>query len=120
MNYYRFIIGSGFYQCYQFVVRTERSTTDYGGLTDILIDYLVEKGKQRGCRYSNILDLDNYEWDEEGINLIEKETGNIIYHDEFVEGGNCGDVLMHYGEFRIEEISETDLNEYDEIVEGVW
>lgn len=116
MNYYRFIIGSGFYQCYQFVVRTERPTTDYGALTDILIDYLVAKGNR------NILDMENeYEWDQNFETIHEKNDPDwIIYPDEFVEGGNYGNVLRHYGEFRIEEISETDLNEYDEIVEEVW
>ena len=112
MSYYRFIIGSGFYQCYQYVVETEYPTTDYGALTDMLIDYLVAKGSR------NILDMENeYEWDQDFETIHEKNDPDwIIYPDEFVEGGNYGNVLRHYGEFRIEEISESEINDNDELI----
>ncbi len=111
MANYRFIIGSGFFQCYQYVIKTEYPTTDYGALTDTLIDYLVAKGS------SSILDMDNYEWSEDGETIFSKEGEIAYYSDEFVQGGNCGNVLIHNGEFRIEEISESDINQYDTIVE---
>lgn len=110
MSYYRFIIGSGFYQCYQYVVKTEYPTTDYEALTDMLIDYLVAKGSR------NILDMENeYEFGEDGM-IYRKSDGWETYPDEYVEGGNCGNVLMHYGTFYVEEISENEINEYDELI----
>ena len=88
-----------------YVVKVDRPTTDYGALTDILIDYLVEHDKR------NILDMDNeYEWG--GDNIVERNDHNWVhYPDEFVVGGNCGNVLMHYGSFDIREITESEIGE---------
>lgn len=104
MSYYEIITGSGFYWCNRHIIKTDYPTTDYGALIDVLIDYLVEK------KDNNILDMNEYKWDSEGNNIIDKD-GRIIYPDEFIQGGNCGDVLMHYGEFRINEISENEIND---------
>ena len=119
--YYEVIFGSGFYDCYRYVVKTDYPTTDYGALTDAVIDYLKEK------KHRNIIDWSyedttedvgvtsesatHYSWDTDG-NLITLEPNgdtDIIYPDTFVVGGNCGDVLLHYGDFRINEISETEI-----------
>ena len=106
MAYYEFIIESGLCECYRYVVKVDYPTTDYGALTDILIDNLVAKGSH------NIVDINEYEWD--GDNLREKENPEwIIYPDEFVQGGNCGDVLLHHGEFRINEISENEIGDIE-------
>ena len=115
MAYYRISIGSGGYWMDSYVIETERPTTDYGGLTDILIDYLVSIGD------SHILDGNEYEWDDEyeTIHPI-GDPDWVIYPDEFVQGGNAGDVLHHYGEFRIEEIQEDDITEDDIIIPEVW
>ena len=101
--YYQISYGTGFYWLQSYVVKVDRPTTDYGALTDILINYLVENDKR------NILDMQNeYEWD--GENIVErKDRSWVHYPDEFVVGGNCGDVLMHYGEFNIYEIDESDI-----------
>ena len=114
-GYYRIIIGTGFYWCDSYVIETERPTTDYGALTDMLIDYMVEKKDYR------IMDMENeYEWGEEedGYEVIRERRNPEWKHysDEFVQGGNCGNVLMHYGEFRIEDISENEINENDVII----
>ena len=115
MAYYRIIIGTGTAYMDSFVIETDQPTTDYGALTDILIDYLVERGDFR------ILDGNEYEWDDEyeTIHPI-GDPDLVIYPDEFVQGGNAGDVLHHYGEFRIEEIAEDDITEDDIIIPGVW
>lgn len=100
--YYQISYGTGFYWLKSYVVKVDHPTTDYGALVDILIDWLVGHDKR------NILDMENeYRWD--GDNIIDKDNFRIIYPDEFVEGGNCGDVLMHYGEFNIYEIDESDI-----------
>lgn len=108
MAYYEMVFGSGLPWCYRYVMKTETPTTNYGALADALIDYLVEKG------YSCILNRDEYSWDEDG-NLRDK-NGEIIYPDMYIDGGNCGDVLMHYGVFRINEISESEIRN-DEVIE---
>lgn len=95
--YYEIIFGSGFYWCDKYFIHTTEPTTDYGALVDVLIDYLVEQG------HRNILARDSYEWAEDGENLI--VDGEILSYDTFVQGGNCSDVLMHYGEFRINPVS---------------
>lgn len=113
MAYYEILFGSGFYWMERYVIKTEYPTTDYGALTDVLIDYLVEK------KHRNIFDWigEGYEWDENGYDLVkENDPTDIIYSDTFVVGGNCGDVLMHHGDFRINEIPETEIKDA-EIVE---
>ena len=109
--YYRFIIGSGLAWCNCYVIKVDEPTTDYGALTDMLIDYMVSKED------NHILDMDEeYDWD--GENIVErKDRSWIHYPDEFVQGGNCGDVMMHYGEFRIEEIQESEITDNDKMVE---
>lgn len=108
MTYYEIVFGSGLAWCNRYVMKTETPTTDYGALVDTLIDHLVEKG------HNCILNRDEYSWDEGGN--LRDEDGEIIYSDMYVVGGNCGDVLMHYGEFRINEISESEIRN-DEVIE---
>ena len=108
MAYYEILFGSGFYWMERYVIKTDYPTTDYGALVDCLIDYLKEKG------HRNIIARENIEVDD-------CEDGNLYYiidkdDDQYVEGGNCGDVLLHYGDFRINEISETEIRDA-EIVE---
>ena len=113
MTYYEILFGSGFYWMERYVIKTDYPTTDYGALTDCLIDYLVEK------KHRNIFDWigEGYEWDEEGFNLVKKDDPtDIINSGTFVVGGNCGNVLMHHGDFRINEIPETEIKDA-EIVE---
>jgi len=97
--YYEIVFGSGFYDCYRYITKTDYPTTDYGALVDALIDYLKEKG------HRNL--LDDYEMDDNGY--VTDPEGNQWYADEYVIGGNCGDVLLHYGDFRINEISESEI-----------
>ena len=113
--YYRISIGTGTAYVDSFVIETDQLTTDYGALTDILIDYLVEQGDSR------ILNGGEYEWDAdyETIHPID-DPDWVIYPDEFVQGGNAGDVLRHYGEFRIDEITEDEIDETDIIVPDIW
>jgi len=113
--YYRISIGTGTAYVDSFVIETDHQTTDYGALTDILIDYLVERGDSR------ILYEPEYEWDDEyeTIHPI-GDPDWVIYPDEFVQGGNAGNILHHYGEFRIEEITEDDITEDDIIITEEW
>ena len=116
MAYYRFYLGTGTaWVDDSYVVETDEPTTDYGALTDILIDYLVSIGDSR------ILDGNEYEWDDEyeTIHPI-GDPDWVIYPDEFVQGGNAGDVLHHYGEFRIEEITEDQLTDDDIVISDMW
>lgn len=103
--YYKISYGTGSYWLQSYVVKVDSPTTDYGSLTDILIDWLVENDRR------NILDMDNeYEWD--GDNIVERKYHNYVYYpDEFVVGGNCGDVLIHYGSFDIREITESEVGD---------
>lgn len=109
--YYRISIGTGTAYVDSFVIETDHQTTDAGALTDILIDYLVERGDSR------ILYGPEYEWDDEyeTIHPI-GDPDWVIYPDEFVQGGNAGNILHYYGEFRIEEITEDDITEDDIII----
>lgn len=101
--YYEILFGSGTYQMYRYVVETEEPTTDYGALVDILIDYLRENVP------GLLLDMDKYEWVDDGTRLEEIANPEWGFNDdEFISGGNYGDVLVHYGDFRINEIK---LNE---------
>lgn len=113
--YYRFIIGTGTAWVDTYVLEVEEPTTDYGALTDMFIDWMVERGDPR------IMDMENeYEWGEEedGYETVHEKANPEWKHysDEFVQGGNCGNVLFHYGEFRIEDISENEINENDVII----
>lgn len=114
--FYRITVGSNSYWANSYVIETDHPTTDYGALVDILIDYMVE------TEDSHILDMVNeYEWDAdyETIHPI-GEPDWTIYPDEFVQGGNAGDVLIHHGDFRIDEISADEITEDDIIVPEVW
>lgn len=123
MAYYEIIFGSGFYDCYRYVVKTDYPTTDYGALTDVLIDYLKEKGhrnilKREDIEVDDAEDCgDDLEGNDFGYHyyVIDKDD-NKYYDDQYVEGGNCGDVLLHYGDFRINEITENEIKNA-EIVE---
>lgn len=105
--YYKISYGTGFAWLQSYIIKVDHPTTDYGALVDILIDYLVAHDKR------NILDMDNeYEWD--GDNIVERKDHSWVhYPDEFVVGGNCGDVLMHYGSFDIREIPENEVRDYE-------
>ena len=106
-KYYKISYGNGSAWLQSYVVKVDNPTTDYGALTDILIDWLVENDKR------NILDMEN-EYELDGDNIRErKEHGWIHYPDEFIIGGNCGNVLIHYGSFDIREIAE---NEIDKLI----
>lgn len=113
--YYRFIIGTGTAWVDTYVLEVEEPTTDYGALVDMFIDWMVEKRDPR------IMDMENeYEWgdEEDGYETIYEKANPEwkYYSDQFIQGGNCGDVLFHYGEFRIEDISENEINENDVII----
>ncbi len=108
--YYKISFGSGFAWARVFVMKTEEPTTDYGALTDALIDYLVEQ------KDASILERHEWKWLEEGNDEIEASYGIIYYSDEYVMGGNCGDVLIHYGMFDITEISESEALESDAMI----
>ena len=105
--YYEFIIGSGFYECYTFAVKVDYPTTDYGALTDILIDNLEAQN------HRNIVSWAVYELDELGECLVDKDDGETIYCDEWVQGGNHSRVLMHYGTFHIQPIDEANINDME-------
>lgn len=106
MTYYRILFGSGTAWLNNYVIKTEYPTTDYGALTDRLIDYLVEQGS------SSIVDMDEWEWNENGTELhMKSDSSWVMYSDEFVVGGNCGDVLRHYGTFAIKETENVDEND---------
>ena len=109
--YYEISYATGFAWMQSYVVKVDYATTDFGALTDILIDWLVENDKR------NILDMENeYEWD--GDNIRERKDHDHIYHsDEFIVGGNCGNVLIHYGGFYIREIKEDEIGDA-EVIEG--
>lgn len=109
--YYEVIFGSGFYECYRYVLKVDEDTTDYRALVDVLIDYLVEK------EHPSILDKNEYFYnanEDAYVHILDHRE--IIYSDEYVEGGNCGDVLLHHGDFRINKISAMDIGD-DEVVE---
>lgn len=111
MAYYEIIFGSGFYECYRYVMQTEEPTTDYGALIDVLIDYLVEQN------HGNVVDWDEYEWREDEDIIYEIANPNCEYNnDMFVVGGNAGNILFHYGTFYINEITEDEIRDA-EIVE---
>ena len=108
--YYRVSFGIGLAWCDSYTIKVDEPTTDMGAIVDILIDHLVEE------KHSGILDLSDYEWDEEGnLHPIENPTETIC-PDTFVSGGNCGDVLMHYGDFRIEDVTEQLRETYGEVI----
>ena len=112
--FYRISIGSGGAWVDSYVIETDAPTTDYGALVDILIDYLRENDPD------SLLDPDTYMFDDNGNIFFIDDPDDIIYQDTFVEGGNYGDVLMHYGDFRIDEIPEDQITENDIIVPEVW
>ena len=108
--YYEIIFGSGFYECYRYVIKTDYPTTDYGALTDVLIDYLADNSKEIAHR--NIIINGDYTDIYEGSDhYIEDPEEVTFYEDQYVIGGNYGDVLIHYGDFRINEISETEIKD---------
>ena len=113
MAYYRILFGTGMAWLQSYVIKTDYPTTDYGALTDVLIDYLVANDK------GGILDMENeYEWDEDGEKIYRRDDHSWMYYpDEFVVGGNYGNVLMHYGDFRIDEIPESEIGD-TEVIEA--
>ena len=114
MAYYEIIFGSGFYDCYRYVVKTDYPTTDCGALIDCLIDYLKEKRHRNIILFSECKD---YGTDfEEGHDYIVDADGNQFYSDMYLQGGNCGDILLHYGDIHINEINENEIKDA-EIIE---
>lgn len=112
MAYYEILVGNGTAWLDRYIMETDRPTTDYGALTDCLIDYLVSIGS------NSILSMDEYEWDSDLETLHPIDDPDwIIYPDEFVQGGNAGDVLYHGGNFDIREIDESDIEDDDIIIE---
>ena len=113
MAYYRVDIGTGFAWVDSYVIETDYPTTDYGYIVDVLIDYL------QSIDSNAILDPSIYEWTEDGNIYYTDDPDWIMYGDEFVQGGNEGDVLYHYGIFDIAEISEDQITEDDIIIQEV-
>lgn len=109
--YYKISYGTGFYEMQSYMVKVDYPTTDYGALVDILIDWLVEHDRR------NILDFGTYEWSDDGNGDMILMDGFEYGPDTYVQGGNCGDILMHYGQFIIREIDEEDLDEDTEVIE---
>lgn len=113
--YYEVLFGSGGYWMNRYVIKTDYPTTDYGALVDALIDYLEENDKPGLFDYMS----EGYEWDHDGNgeNLVSRtDPTDIIYADEFVVGGNHGLALMHYGDLRINDITENEIGN-SELVE---
>ena len=106
MAYYEILFGSGLAWCNRYVAKTEYPTTDYGALVDALIDYAREN------KYNFI--LTDYEYVNDDV--IRDSDGREYHSDEYVIGGNYGDVIIHYGEFRINKITENEIGD-DEVVE---
>ena len=114
MTFYEVLIGTGFYELKKYVVCTEYATTDYGAIMDAVIDYAKENG------HSCILDMENeYAWGAEDVIFNRHLPGYQFYPDEYITGGNCGDVLIHYGELRINEVKEDDLTE-EEVLTAIY
>ena len=105
MAYYEIIFGSGCYQCHRFVVKAEEPTTDYGSLVDALIDY----GRER---YYGFVVTEYEVVDDNTIRI----DGWDYHDDEYIIGGNYGDVLLHFGDFRINQIDESEIGE-SEVIE---
>lgn len=105
MTYYEIVFGSGYAYAYRYVIEVEYPTTDYGALTDILIDYLHDKG-------NILLDMNN-EWDIGADDVIFNRhfPGYTFNTDEYIQGGNYGDILVHYGTFYINKISKNDIKD---------
>lgn len=104
MTYYEIIFGSGCYQCYRFVVKVDEPTTDYGALIDALIDY----GREH--HYGFV--VTEYEVVDDNTIRID---GWDYHDDEYIIGGNYGDVLLHYGDCRINSIGESEIGESEVI-----
>lgn len=101
--YYEVVVGY-----HIFIVKVSQSTSDYGAIIDMLIDYLeFTYGEQ-----SNLfVDYDKYHWNGDEDELINvNDPDDIIYPDEYTLGGNHGLVLYHGGNFRIDEISKTEAD----------
>lgn len=114
MAFYEVLIGSGFYELKKYVVGVCNRTTDYGALVDAVIDYCKERG------HSCILDMENdYAWGADDVIFDRHFPGYQFYPDEYVVGGNCGDVLVHYGELIINEVKEDDLTE-EEVLTAIY
>lgn len=112
MALYRVDIGTGLAWLDSYVIETEQPTTDYGALVDVLIDYLKSVGSDA------VLDPSIYEWDEDGNIYYTDDPDWVMYQDEFIQGGNEGDVLYHYGVFDMYEISEDELEPDDVIIQA--
>ena len=113
-HFYKITLGTGTAWVDTFIIETEDATTDYGALTDILIDFLRSEKDYR------ILDPSAYEYNEDDSMYNVNHPNSVIYPDEFVIGGNYGDILEHYGVFDIEEIPESELEEDYIYVPEVW
>lgn len=106
-TFYEIVFGSGTAWCYRYVVATDYPTTDYQALVDVLIDYGMEN------KYNFI--LDGAEWDMDDNGVIRNAEGTKYDPDQYITGGNYGDALVHYGEFRINQIEESDIGDAEVI-----
>lgn len=115
-TYYLITVGSGLAWAYLYVLEVDEPTTDYGYLIDELIDYLGEYIPDRLVDpYSD--DAYALGTDENGNEcLVEKSNPDeaAFYYDEFIVGGNYGNVLLHYGQLDIREISSEEAKKYIE------
>ena len=113
MAFYRVDIGTGTAWLDSYILETDYPTTDYGALVDALIDYLKSVVDRR------ILDVDDCDFD--GFSGIVTYVGDgddwVMYPDEYVQGGNEGDILYHYGQFNIEEIDESKVDYDTQIIQ---
>ena len=83
---YKVQYGSGTAWLNEEIVEMDEPTTDYGTIVDKAIDQIEERG-------------------EEGVFIDWSDTveeGGEYYEDEYVIGGNCDRLLLHYGQLNIE------------------
>lgn len=105
MTYYEAIIGTGFSKVDVYTLSTDYPTTDYGALTDALIDHLREEDDNR------ILDQEEWSIDADGLAYNTNLPGYQIPSDEYVIGGNYSDILVHYGMFLIYELEDNQVTQ---------
>lgn len=117
VHYYLVTVGSGLAWSYLYIIETEDSTTDYGYLVDELIDYLDINNPDRLIDPAS--DDADYTWGEdENGNECLVEINNpyevAFREDEYVVGGGQDKILVHCGQFDIQEIDETTAKKYIE------
>jgi hypothetical protein len=108
MKYIRIDLGTGFYWMDTYIVKSEDDRLYAQAAFDALCDYL-----EKNNEHNHIFEMtDEYKWDENGENILNAKTNEIEhYRDEFLEGGNTGVIVMHYGAFMVSEPTEEEVNE---------